>query len=71
MVPPTPSTAVAGFSSPVAVTMTVSSGLAEAAGAPVMDATAKAAAATAAAAIRPFFRPDRRGRELTPVPNET
>ena len=55
--PPTPSTAVTGLSSPVAVTMTVSLGLADAAGAPVIDVPAKAAASIAAvAAIRPFFR---------------
>jgi hypothetical protein len=51
--------------------MTVSSGLADAAGTAVIDVTAKAAAAAAATAIRPFFRPDRHARELTPVPNET
>ena len=60
MVPPTPSTAVTGLSSPVAVTMTVSIGLAEAAGTPVTDVAAKAAAsAAAAAAARPFLRPAR------------
>ena len=71
-VPPSPSTAVAGFSNPVAVTMTVSSGLADAAGTPASDVPAKVAASTAAvAAIRPFFRRARCARELTPAPNET
>ena len=71
-VPPTSSTAVTGLSSPVAVTMTVSPGLADAAGAPASDVPAKVAASIAAvAAIRPFFRRARRVRELTPAPNET
>jgi hypothetical protein len=72
MVPPTPSTALTGFSSPVAVTITVSSGLADAAGTAVTDVPAKVAASiTALAAIRPFFWRARRVRELTPAPNET
>jgi hypothetical protein len=51
-VPPTESTAATGLSSPVAVTMTVSLWLADAAGAPATDVPAAAAitAATAAAA---------------------
>ena len=50
------STAATGLSSPVAVTMTVSPGLADAAGAPASDVPAKAAAiaAATAAAARPF-----------------
>jgi hypothetical protein len=72
MLPPSPSTAVTGLSSPVAVTMTVSCGLADAAGAPASEVPAKVAASIAAvAAIRPFFRRTRRARELTPAPNET
>ena len=72
MVPPTPSTALTGLSSPVAVTMTVSSGLADAAGTPAIDVPVKVAASIAAvAAIRPFFRRTRRAREPTPAPNET
>ena len=75
MVPPTPSTAVTGLSSPVAVTMTVSIGLAEAAGTPVIDVAAKAAASAAAAAatrtlLRPTGRagPARPARRAGPVP---
>jgi hypothetical protein len=72
MVPPTPSTALTGFSSPVAVTITVSIGLADAAGAPASDVPAKVAASiTAVAVVRPFFWRPRRVRELTPAPNET
>jgi hypothetical protein len=52
MVPPRESTAAAGLSSPVAVTMTVSLWLADAAGTLAIDVPARAAmtAATAAAA---------------------
>ena len=57
MVPPTPSTAVTGLSSPVAVTMTVSPELADAAGTPAIDVPASAAITAApAAAIRHAFR---------------
>jgi hypothetical protein len=72
MVPPSPSTALTGLSSPVAVTMTVACGLADAAGAPVTDVPAKVAARiTAVAAVRPLVRGARRVRDLTPAPNET
>jgi hypothetical protein len=51
--------------------MTVSSGLADAAGTPASDVPATVAAwAAAVAAILPFFRRTRRVRELTPAPNE-
>jgi hypothetical protein len=52
--------------------MTVSIGLADAAGTPITDVPAKAAASIAAvAAIRAFFRRTYRVRDLTPAPNET
>jgi hypothetical protein len=62
-VPPTSSTATTGLKSPSAVTMTVSLGLAEAAGTPTIDVPANAATTAApAAAIRPFFRQASRNR---------
>jgi hypothetical protein len=62
-VPPTSSTAAAGLSSPVAVTMTVSVTLADAAGTPAIDVPANAAtAATAAAVIRHRFHETRHSR---------
>ncbi len=69
MVPPTSSTAATGLSSPSAVTMTASLGLADAAGTPVSSGPANAAATTApAAAIRPFFQQAGRARYPAPAP---
>ena len=57
MLPPTPSTAATGLTSPVAVTITVSPELAEAAGTLASDVPATAAITAApAATIRRFFR---------------
>src|SRR5579862_9014262 len=71
MVPPTPSTAATGLSSPVAVTMTVSLGLADAAGTPASDVPASTATTAApAVAIRRLFRPAGRDRRPSATPND-
>src|ERR1700692_1449739 len=71
MLPPTPSTAVTAFTRPVAVTMTVSFELADAAGALAIDVPASAATSAApAAAIRRFFRRASCARQPRAAPND-
>ena len=66
------STAVTGLSSPVAVTMTVSLWLADAAGAPAIEVPARVAATAApAATARPFCHRMDRARRPKLTPNET